>query len=78
VILVPLPSTLGGSRQGTSHGSGYSYDTHVPILFYGNGIQKGKSSEPYYIRDIAPTLATLLQVEFPNGTTGKVIAEALK
>lgn len=78
VILVPLPSTLGGSRQGTSHGSGYSYDTHVPILFYGNGIKQGKSSEPYFIRDIAPTLATLLKVEFPNGTTGKVIAEALK
>ena len=78
VILVPLPSTLGGSRQGTSHGTGYSYDTHVPILFYGNGIKQGKSSEAYFIRDIAPTLATLLKVEFPNGTTGKVIAEALK
>ncbi|MBL7877809.1 MAG: alkaline phosphatase family protein, partial [Cyclobacteriaceae bacterium] len=30
---------------GTTHGSGYSYDTHVPILFYGSGIKKGSSSQ---------------------------------
>ena len=26
---------------GTSHGTPYPYDTHVPLLFYGPGIQKG-------------------------------------
>ncbi len=78
VVLIPHPATLSGDRKGTSHGSGYSYDTHVPILFYGNGIKKGSSAAPYYVKDIAPTIATLLGVEFPNGTTGKVISEALK
>lgn len=77
VILIPHPATLTGSKQGTSHGSGYAYDTHVPILFYGNGVKKGSSSHPYFIKDIAPTIATLLEIEFPNGTTGKVISEAL-
>lgn len=78
VLMIPYPATLTGGRKGTSHGSGYSYDTHVPIIFYGNGIKKGSSSKKYEITDIAPTLATLLEIEFPNGTSGKVIEEVLK
>ena len=78
VMLLPYPATLSYGRKGTSHGSGYSYDTHVPILFYGNGIQKGSSSKRYEIVDIAPTIANLLQIEAPNSTSGKVISEALE
>ena len=78
VMLLPYPATLSYGRKGTSHGSGYSYDTHVPILFYGNGIQQGSSSKRYEIVDIAPTIANLLQIEAPNSTTGKVISEVLE
>ncbi len=78
VLLVPNPSTVSYPKKGTTHGSGYSYDTHIPVIFYGNGIQKGNSKKKYEIIDIAPTLANLLQIEFPNGTTGKVIEEVLK
>ena len=78
VMMIPYPSTLISGRTGTSHGSGYSYDTHVPIIFYGNGINKGSSAEKYEIVDIAPTIANLLKIEAPNGTSGKVITEALK
>ena len=79
VLLIPLPSTIiRSSRTGTTHGSGYSYDTHVPIIFYGNGINKGASKKAYNITDIAPTISNLLQIEFPNGTTGKIVEGALK
>jgi predicted AlkP superfamily pyrophosphatase or phosphodiesterase len=79
VLLIPNPSTISSSsRKGTTHGSGYNYDTHVPIIFYGNGIQKGASKKAYTITDIAPTIANLLQIEFPNGTTGQIVDEALK
>ncbi|MGJ8743716.1 alkaline phosphatase PafA [Polaribacter sp.] len=78
VLLIPYPATLTGGRKGTSHGSGNSYDTHVPIIFYGHGIKKGSSSKKYEIIDIAPTMANLLQIEFPNGTSGKVIDEVLE
>lgn len=78
VLMIPYPATLTSDRKGTSHGSGYSYDTHVPVIFYGNGIEKGSSSKKYEIIDIAPTIATLLDIEFPNGTSGKVIEEVLK
>lgn len=78
VLMIPYPATLGGSRKGTSHGSGYSYDTHIPIIFYGNGIQNGSSKKKYTVIDIAPTIANLLKIEFPNSTTGKIVEEALK
>mgnify|MGYP003670152414 CR=1 FL=1 len=78
VVILPDPASISHGRTGTTHGSAYSYDTHIPILFYGAGIQQGKSHKKYGVRDIAPTLATLLGVEFPNGTTGDVISEVLK
>ena len=80
VLLIPYPSTLTTyhKKGGTSHGSGYSYDTHVPVIFYGNGIKKGSSKKKYEIIDIAPTIANLLQITFPNGSTGKIIEEVLK
>jgi len=79
VLLIPHPSTISSaSKKGTTHGSGYTYDTHVPIIFYGNGIKSGSSKKAHTITDIAPTIANLLQIEFPNGTTGEIVKEALK
>ncbi len=67
--------TESGSKQGTTHGSPYSYDTHVPALFYGYGIKKGSSVEYHPITDIAPTISVLLNINFPNGSTGQPITE---
>ncbi len=80
VMLVPSPATIPfyKNKKGTSHGSGYSYDTHIPVLFYGKGIKKGVSKKGYKIVDIAPTIANLLKIESPNGTTGKIIVEVLE
>ncbi|CAI8431074.1 MAG: Calcium-transporting ATPase [Polaribacter sejongensis] len=78
VLMIPNPATLMRGKKGTSHGSGYSYDTHIPLIFYGNGIQKGASTKKYNITDIAPTIANLLDIEAPNGTNGVVIDEVLK
>ena len=78
VLMIPYPATLNYSRKGTSHGSGYSYDTHVPVIFYGNGIKKGASKKTYKIIDIAPTISNLLKIESPNGTSGNIIDEVLK
>lgn len=67
----------GGGAQGTTHGSAYSYDTHVPILFYGKGIKQGASSSYHAITDIAPTLSVLLKIKFPSGCAGQPISEIL-
>ena len=61
--------------QGTTHGSPYMYDTHVPVLFYGKGIKPGSSVAFHPITDIAPTISVLLKIKFPSGCTGQPIGE---
>ena len=78
VLLIPNPATISYSKKGSTHGSGYSYDTHIPVIFYGNGFKKGSSKAKYEITDIAPTLSNLLNIEFPNGNTGEIIEEVLE
>ena len=68
---------ISGSGTGTTHGSSYTYDTHVPVLFYGAGIKKGSSVLYHPITDIAPTLSILLNIKFPSGCTGQPISEIL-
>jgi arylsulfatase A-like enzyme len=65
------------AAQGTTHGSVYGYDTHVPVLFMGPGIKPGRYREPVTVNDIAPTLADILEVETPGGSAGRVLDEAL-
>ncbi|MBP9602085.1 MAG: alkaline phosphatase family protein [Lutibacter sp.] len=78
VFYIPNVSTISGGKTGTTHGSGYSYDTHVPLLFYGNGIKSGQSDVYYPIVDIAPTLTSFLKISQPNGNSGRPIIEVLK
>jgi predicted AlkP superfamily pyrophosphatase or phosphodiesterase len=63
------------SPQGTTHGTPYTYDTHVPGLFFGFGIKKGSSVRYHPITDIAPTISALLKIKYPSGCTGQPIAE---
>jgi len=78
VLMVPYPANINCCRKRTSHGSEYSYDTHVALIFYGNGIKKDVSRKKYKIVDIAPTISNLLKIEAPNSTSGKIIEEVLK
>ncbi len=66
------------SNTGTTHGLWNPYDAHIPLLWYGWGIKKGRTNQETYMTDIAPTLAALLYIQVPNGNIGKVITEVLK
>ena len=61
----------GYGKAGTAHGSGYTYDTHVPLIFFGKGIKQGRSVEKVAVTDIAPTLSMLLNISLPSACTGK-------
>ncbi|TYA59694.1 alkaline phosphatase PafA [Formosa maritima] len=58
------------NRTGTDHHSGFNYDTHVPLLFFGKGIVQGSTFRRTDIVDIAPTISALLGISFPNGSIG--------
>ena len=61
VLIIPNPATISHSMKGTTHGSGFTYDTHVPILFYGKGVKQGKSRRFIPIIDIAPTIIEFVE-----------------
>jgi hypothetical protein len=63
--------------EGTTHGTPYNYDAHIPLILMGPGIKSGRYSNHVALNDLAPTLATLVQVEIPAGSSGRVLTEAL-
>ena len=62
---------------GTSHGTPFNYDSHVPVILMGPGIKPGRYNLRAAVNDIAPTLATMIGVETPTGAVGRVLDEAL-
>lgn len=78
VLLVLKPGFISYGKTGSTHGSPQIYDTHSPLLFYGKGIKKGSTVTRTEIPDIAPTMAALLGISFPSGTTGTPIGEVMK
>src|SRR5690606_3958359 len=63
---------------GTSHSAWNPYDSHIPLLFMGWGVNHGNTARPTHMTDIAPTLAAILNIQQPNGTIGEPILEVLK
>jgi arylsulfatase A-like enzyme len=68
VLLRPydLPSEGGLSPSGTTHGTPYNYDTHVPLLVYGPGVPGGASREPTTPQAIAAIFSRWLELRLPD------------
>ncbi len=62
-------------KGGTTHGTPYTYDTQVPLLFFGKNIKSGKTHRRVEITDIAATLSSLLYLQQPSGCVGNPIVE---
>ena len=76
IVYTMMPNWMG-YRKGSTHGRRYNHHTHVPLIFFGNGIKKGSISRETDVIDIAPTIASILGINSPNVSTGKVIFEAI-
>jgi hypothetical protein len=72
------PGWLQYRLTGTTHGSAYPYDTHVPAIFYGFGVTPGETWKPHTICDIAPTVSALCNLPFPNAMIGQPIDALVK
>ncbi|MEO2061918.1 MAG: alkaline phosphatase PafA [Christiangramia sp.] len=71
VIFVLDPAVVSYSETGSMHGSGFPYDTHAPLIFFGKGIKHGSTTQRSEVIDIAPTVSALLGISFPDAATGK-------
>ncbi|HKV34299.1 MAG TPA: alkaline phosphatase family protein [Pyrinomonadaceae bacterium] len=78
VVIIGEPYKYLGDTITATHGSPYSYDTHVPVIIMGTGIVPGRYLEPASPADIAPTLSALLRITAPSSATGRVLLEAIK
>ena len=78
VVLIPEPFKYLAETLTATHGSAYSYDTHVPTIIMGAGVTPGRYLEAATPADIAPTLSALLRITPPSNVTGRVLVEALK
>jgi hypothetical protein len=72
------PHFIEGGKTGTTHGAWNPYDSHIPLVWFGSGIKSGKTYRQTQMADIAPTLASMLQIQMPNGAMGTVIEELFK
>ncbi|MCB9184723.1 MAG: alkaline phosphatase family protein [Flavobacteriales bacterium] len=81
VCFILRPSHLtawpGMPRMGTEHGSPWSYDTQVPVIFFGRGVAKGEVLRPTAITDVAATVCALVGMAPPDASIGQVVPEVL-
>ncbi len=81
VLLMTQPFYFWGSYgdrdTGSTHGSPFEYDTHVPLILMGAGVRPGTYAANADIADLAPTLAALLGISAPAGVEGRRLNEVL-
>jgi arylsulfatase A-like enzyme len=76
VIAVPAPFAVATSTGG-NHGAPYTYDTHVPLYFYGLAFRPGIYRTHCEPVDMVVTVASLLGINAPSASTGRVLTETL-
>jgi predicted AlkP superfamily pyrophosphatase or phosphodiesterase len=64
---------LPNERTGTTHGSPYWYDRHVPLIFMGPGIRAGRVGDRVSTVDFAPTIASYLRMKYPGDLDGRAL-----
>jgi len=78
LVIITKPFYIQRTEAGTSHATPYSYDTHVPVIFYGAGVAPGRYFSACSPADIAATLSAMLKIEPPSNNVGRILTEAIK
>jgi hypothetical protein len=66
-----------GLTVASTHGSPWSYDTYVPVVFAGAGLKAQTVDRKVLTVDVATTLAAYMGTKPPSGVAGKVLEEVL-
>ena len=67
------PRNAASFEHGTTHGVWNPYDSHIPLLFYGWGVSAGRSAAQVSVTDIATTVCSILHIQQPNASIGRVL-----
>lgn len=78
LVVLYQPGYMDYKNTGTTHGSAYAYDTHVPLIWYGWKVTPGNCARKTFVRQIAPTLSRLVGVSMPSGTRAETLPEVLE
>lgn len=78
IQIIPKPARFSTGSYGTSHSAWNPYDSHIPLVWMGWGIENGRTNRQTHMTDIAPTVAALLRIQMPNGAIGHPIEEVIK
>jgi arylsulfatase A-like enzyme len=78
VVIIAEPFKYLGDTITATHGTPYSYDTNVPTIIMGAGVNPGRYFEASTPAHIAPTLSALIGVTVPTSATGRVLVEAIR
>ncbi len=78
LVAPPYQSKGALNNERVTHGSPWSYDSYVPLLFVNPNFTASTSARPVYTTDIAPTLSALLQIKYPSATVGQPLIELLE
>ncbi len=62
----------------TKSGSGYEYDTHVPLIWYGWKVKSSRIDRATEVVDIAPTISWILKITAPNASIGNPVFEIIE
>jgi arylsulfatase A-like enzyme len=79
VMVIPQAFQMADHESGgTDHFTPYSYDRHVPLVLYGAPFAPGTYRGRVEPVDIAATFASLLGVNQPSASVGRILTQALK
>lgn len=78
VFFAFTPYAIPGGSKGTTHGSPWHYDTNVPLLLIGAGIEPGHYTRSVGPASLAATVARLVGVNFPPAAVEFPLEEALQ
>lgn len=77
LVMTFVSGSMEYKSTGSTHGSAYNYDTHVPMLWYGKHIPNGKSLKAHYITEIAATLGHILGITTPSAADNNLMQEVI-
>ena len=78
IHVLPKPNYIFWNATGSTHGTPYDYDAHVPLILFGSGIKPGRYREHVRMNDLAPTIGRLLGIRFKGDPHGQVLEQALQ